>query len=72
MKDFGPKKKLSWGLHSIMSPLFILLQSDGLWRPVIHLKALNKHIVPYPFEMESVGTVKGKKCRRETGLWSWI
>ena len=42
-----------------ISPKFLVLKSDGAWRPVINLKALNQYVVSPHFKMESIRTIKG-------------
>ena len=41
------------------SPMFLVPKSDRSWRPVINLKALNRHVITRHFNMESIRTVKG-------------
>ena len=41
------------------SLMFLVTKSDGSWRPVINLKALNRHVITRHFKMESIRTVKG-------------
>lgn len=41
------------------STIFLVPKTDGSWRPVINLRALNKHVVTHHFKMESIRTIKG-------------
>ena len=45
--------------------MFIVPKSDGSWRPVINLKALNRHVITRHFKMESIRTVKGLMMKRD-------
>ena len=42
-----------------VSPMFLVPKSDGTWRPVVNLKALNRYVVSQHFKMESIRMVKG-------------
>ena len=45
--------------EGFVSPIFVVPKSDGSWRPVINLQALNQHITKCHFKMESIKSVKG-------------
>ena len=62
VKDLAAKEAIQRAppnREGFTSPLFLVPKSDGSWRPVINLKALNKYVVTRHFKMESVRTVKG-------------
>jgi hypothetical protein len=62
VKDLAAKeaiRKAPPSREGFTSPLFLVPKSDGSWRPVINLKALNKFVITWHFKMESVRTVKG-------------
>ena len=42
-----------------VSPMFLVPKSDGTWKPVVNLKALNRYVVSQHFKMESIRMVKG-------------
>ena len=42
-----------------INSIFLVPKTDGSWRPVLNLKALNWFVVKHHFKMESLRTVKG-------------
>ena len=49
---------ISESQEEFISPVFLVPKSDGSWRTVINLKALNRFVVAPHFKMESIRTVK--------------
>lgn len=45
--------------------LFLVLKTDGSWRPVINLKGLNSFVTTHHFKMESVRMIKAIMQRED-------
>ena len=50
------------------SRIFVVPKTSGGWRPVIDLKALNRHLVKKPFKMETAQSIRKSLCQ---GMWTY-